>query len=78
MVVTTVTVHQAKTHLSNLIERALAGEEVVVMRGRDPVVTLKPIRRTGKKRRLGGVHGIIEYMADDFNAPLSDFVEYTK
>lgn len=75
---TTVTVHQAKTHLSSLIERVLAGEEVVVMRGRDPVVTLKPIRRTGRKRRLGGARGIIEYMADDFNAPLSDFVEYTQ
>ena len=33
---TTVTIHQTKTHLSKLINRVLSGEEIVVLRGRDP------------------------------------------
>jgi prevent-host-death family protein len=73
---TTVTVHQAKTHLSRLIDRALAGDEVVVTRGREPVVALKPINRPRKRRRLGGLRGIVTLMADDFDAPLADFDEY--
>ena len=38
-----VTVHVAKTHLSRLIEAALAGEEVVIAKGDKPVVRLVPI-----------------------------------
>jgi prevent-host-death family protein len=40
-----VTIHAAKTHLSKLIEQALAGEEVVIARGDKPVVRLVPIAR---------------------------------
>lgn len=36
----TVSVHEAKTHLSRLIERVLAGEEVVIARNKEPVVRL--------------------------------------
>ena len=74
---TTVTIHQAKTHFSRLIDRALSGEEVVVMRGREPVVVLKPIHSPKTKRRLGGLQGMIANMAEDFDAPLPDFGEYT-
>jgi len=73
---TTITVHQAKTHFSRLIERALSGEEIVVLRGREPVVSLKPIRTPRNKRRLGGLPGLISHMAEDFDAPLADFKEY--
>jgi len=38
-----VPVHAAKTHLSQLIERALAGEEIVISRGSTPVVRLVPV-----------------------------------
>ena len=38
-----VTIHTAKTHLSRLIEAALAGEDVVISRGSTPVVRLVPI-----------------------------------
>ena len=72
-----VTIHQAKTHLSRLIEQALAGEEVVVMRGREPVIALKPLRAPKSQRRLGGLPGLVVHMADDFDAPLSDFTEYS-
>ncbi|WP_372426070.1 type II toxin-antitoxin system Phd/YefM family antitoxin [Salinarimonas chemoclinalis] len=40
-----VTVHEAKTQLSRLIEAALAGERVVIRRGREPVVELVPVVR---------------------------------
>ena len=76
-VMTTVTVHQAKTHFSRLIERALAGEEIVVMRGHEPMVALTPVRTTKAKRRLGGLRGLIHQMADDFDAPLADFAEHS-
>ena len=74
---TTVTIHEAKTNLSRLIERALSGEDVVVMRGRDPVVALKPLHAPKSKRRLGGLPGLVAHMAKDFDAPLADFKEYS-
>lgn len=39
----TITIHKAKTNLSKLIERALAGEEIVIARGKHPVVRLVPV-----------------------------------
>jgi antitoxin (DNA-binding transcriptional repressor) of toxin-antitoxin stability system len=74
---TSVTIHQAKTHLSRLIERALSGEEVVVMRGREPVVALKPLRGSKGARRLGGLPGLVKRMDADFDAPLDDLKEYS-
>ena len=44
----TVTIHQAKTNLSKLIARAEAGEEIVIARGKEPVVRLTPV--ASKKR----------------------------
>jgi prevent-host-death family protein len=52
-----VTVHAAKTHLSKLIERACAGEDVVIARGRTPVVRLVPVRKTAPRRRFGAMRG---------------------
>jgi prevent-host-death family protein len=52
-----VTVHAAKTHLSKLIERACAGDEVVIARGRTPVVRLVPVRRVTPRRRFGAMRG---------------------
>ena len=52
-----VTVHTAKTHLSKLIERACAGEDVVIARGRTPVVRLVPLRKTPPRRRFGVMRG---------------------
>ena len=47
-----VTIHEAKTQFSKLVRRAEAGEEIVVRRGREPVVRIMPLE---KKR--GGVCG---------------------
>ncbi|MFQ5954206.1 MAG: type II toxin-antitoxin system Phd/YefM family antitoxin [Kiloniellales bacterium] len=52
----TVTVHQAKTSLSKLIERARAGEEIVIAKGKVPVVRLLPVEvRAGRK--FGAMRG---------------------
>lgn len=75
-IMTTVTIHQTKTHLSKLINRVLAGEEIVVTRGRDPVITLKPIHAQHVQRRVNGLPDLIVKMSDDFDAPLADFKEY--
>jgi antitoxin (DNA-binding transcriptional repressor) of toxin-antitoxin stability system len=75
-VMTTVTIHQAKTHLSRLIDRALEGEEIVVLRGRDPVCSLKPIKEPKAKRLFGCLPGLLKRMDPDFDATPEDFSEY--
>ena len=72
----TVTIHEAKTHLSRLIRRALAGEEVIIAKGRTPLVRIEPLREAIGERRLGGARGIVSHMAEDFNAPVDDLSEY--
>lgn len=49
----TVKIHEAKTNLSRLIEKACRGEDIVIARGDEPVVRLVPI--AGKKRRNLGI-----------------------
>jgi len=73
-----VTVHEAKTHLSRLIQEALSGEEVVVARRRTPLVRISALRGAGIQRRFGTHPGFIKRMAADFDEPLDDFREYTK
>ena len=46
-------IHQAKTHLSELLRRVAAGEEVVIMRGREPVARLVAATPPALQRRLG-------------------------
>jgi prevent-host-death family protein len=65
-------VHAAKTHLSRLLERVEAGEEIVITRRGEEVARLVPARRE-RARRLGMDRG--RYVVpDDFNAPLPDDV----
>jgi len=52
-----ITVHAAKTHLSKLIARACAGEDVVIARGRTPVVRLVPVNPVARRRRFGAMRG---------------------
>ncbi len=47
------TIHHAKTNLSRLIERAERGEEILIARGKKPVVRLTPVKRPAGKRQLG-------------------------
>ncbi|MEX1128637.1 MAG: type II toxin-antitoxin system prevent-host-death family antitoxin [Vicinamibacterales bacterium] len=54
---TTTSIHAAKTNLSKLIERAQAGDDVIIARGQTPVARLVPIRRTAAARRFGAMRG---------------------
>ncbi len=49
----TVTIHDAKTNLSRLIARAEAGEDIVIARGKQPVVRLEPVVRKRIDRTPG-------------------------
>jgi prevent-host-death family protein len=73
---TQVTIHEAKTNLSKLIKKVLAGEEVIIARGNEPLVKLISLPDKKLKRRLGGAKGLVKHMAEDFDAPLEDFKDY--
>jgi antitoxin (DNA-binding transcriptional repressor) of toxin-antitoxin stability system len=73
---TQVTIHQAKTHLSKLIRMALAGEEIIIAKGKQPLVKLVVMPEARKQRRLGGTADAILFIADDFDEPLEMFAEY--
>ncbi|MCI0636089.1 MAG: type II toxin-antitoxin system Phd/YefM family antitoxin [Actinobacteria bacterium] len=64
----TVNVHEAKTHLSRLLERVKHGEEIVIAKAGKPIAKLVPIEAAGK-RPLGLYKGQI-WMSDDFDEPL--------
>lgn len=51
---TTVTIHEAKTHLSRLINEVLAGNEVTIARGKEEVVKLVPLKPLPRARRIPG------------------------
>ena len=65
----TVNVHAAKTHLSRLLRRASAGEEIVIARDGRPVARLVPVSGAGRARKLGGFESEVRIPAD-FDAPL--------
>ena len=70
---TTVSVHEAKTHLSRLIEKVLAGEEVVIARNKEPVVRLVREGPPKKKPLLGALKGKVTFdLKDGFFDPLPD------
>ena len=67
--------HEAKTKLSQLVERAEAGEEIVIARNGKPVARLVPVARTSS---LAGVYGALSgqiRMADDFDELPDDIAE---
>ena len=67
----TVNVHEAKTHLSRLLESVAEGEEIIIARAGKPVAKLVPLK--SKRRRPGGLKGKIR-IHSDFDAPLPDAI----
>ncbi len=68
---TEVNIHQAKTHLSRLLSRVAAGEEIVIARAGKPVARLVPFRKPKGKRPLGMDRGLFSVPVD-FDSPLAD------
>ena len=69
----TVNIHEAKTHLSRLIDEVAAGAEIIIAKAGKPMARLSPISAPPRKKHLGRLKGKIK-VADDFNMPLDDAV----
>lgn len=67
---TTVNIHEAKTHLSRLLERVRQGEQIVIARAGTPVAILSPIEQPSGRRTPGRDRIVIH---PDFDAPLPEF-----
>jgi prevent-host-death family protein len=61
-----INVHEAKTHLSRLLERVEAGEEIIISRAGRPVARLVSYRGLGSHRRPGAWRGLVR-IASDFD-----------
>ena len=69
---TQVNLYDAKTRLSQLVDAAAAGEEVVIAKAGRPMVRLVPIDSTAATRRPFGMFRGQFHVANDFDAPLPD------
>jgi prevent-host-death family protein len=67
----TVTIHAAKTNLSQLIAEAEQGEQIVIARVKQPVVTLTPVQPPKKKRIAGEFRGQI-HIGPEFFEPMTE------
>jgi prevent-host-death family protein len=67
-----VTIHQAKTNLSRLIQKASNGEEVIISRGSKPVARLVPLGETKGKRQPGSLKGKLLVGPEFFEALPAD------
>ena len=67
-----INIHEAKTHLSRLVERVEAGEEITLARAGRPVARLVPYSTRREPRRPGLWSGRVAIGAD-FDEPLEDF-----
>jgi prevent-host-death family protein len=61
-------IHAAKTNLSKLVERALAGDEVIIAKGRTPVVRLVSMEAAEPRRQFGAMRGRARVTAAFFEA----------
>lgn len=67
----TINLYEAKTHLSQLVERAAAGEEIIIAKAGRPKARLVPVQKTQRRRKPGLWKGRV-WIADDFDDPLPD------
>ena len=66
----------AQTELQQLVDAAVRGETVLIVGNDDQVVQLVPLTPSKHTRKAGSAKGLITF-ADDFDAPLTDFDEYS-
>ena len=69
---TVVNIHQAKTHLSKLLERVMKGEQIVIAKAGKPIALLSPLAEMPSRRLPGNDTGKV-IIAPDFDAPLPEF-----
>ena len=66
----------AKARFSELVQKAMVGEEVIIAQDNKPVVKLVPLVIPGKALKPGSAKGQI-WLAPDFDATPADFADYT-
>jgi len=70
-----VTLDEAKGKLLTLIDAAIEGERVLIVKDDQEIVQLVPLVPAERRPQFGSAKGLIT-MANDFDAPLEDFAEY--
>ena len=66
---------EAKAHFSELVQKAMLGEEVIIAKDNKPVLKLVPLKNLKKPRKPGSAKGKI-WMAEDFDAIPQGFEDY--
>lgn len=66
-----INIHEAKTHLSKIVNQVLKGDEIVIARDGKPLIRLIPYTEETDVRRGGQFKGLIQ-ISDDFDAPLPE------
>lgn len=69
-------IFQAKTHLSELVEKVQQGERFTITRHGRPVADLGPVQSQAARPKRGAARSEGFFMAPDFDAPLDDFADY--
>ncbi len=70
-----VSLAEAAASLSDLVQAAINGEEVILLNGDRPAIKFTPIESIKPDRKPGSAKGLI-WMSDDFDEPLEEFKEY--
>lgn len=68
----TLNLYEAKTKLSELVERAAAGEEIIIAKAGKPMAKLVPIQRRMEPRKFGQLAGQGFWISENFNDPLPE------
>ena len=71
-----VNIADAKAHLSDLVDKAAQGQEILIARDHKPVARLVPLPRAAGPRQPGSAKGQV-WIAPDFDATPADFEDYT-
>ncbi|MBF0547147.1 MAG: type II toxin-antitoxin system Phd/YefM family antitoxin [Candidatus Riflebacteria bacterium] len=74
---TTVAIEQAKINFLRLIDEVVLGEHIVITRNNIPVAEIVPLPHPRPKPTFGSAKGLIK-MAENFDAPIEDFQDYTE
>jgi prevent-host-death family protein len=69
----TINIHEAKTHLSRIIEEVAGGAEVIIAKAGEPMARLIPMAVKPRPKHLGLLRGKIK-VPDDFNSPVPELI----
>lgn len=67
---------EAKAHFSELVQKAMLGEEIIIAKDNKPVLKLVPLDQPKQSRKPGSGKGQILYVAPDFDATPKGFEDY--